>query len=101
MASNIKWYKRALRALDSGRLDIWEKIKNKLPEERRNYLEDTFKLNTPTETPIEPITKNILEEEVAVKLASTKAIKPKSTKKRSTSKKTPSTRKKKTTSKEK
>ena len=103
MASNIKWYKRALRALDSGRLDVWERIKNKLPEERRNYLESTFKLNASPVVLTEPELKNTIKQEVVVKPVLTKKTKPKpkATKKKTTSKKTTSTRKKKTTSKEK
>ena len=99
MASNRKWFKRALRALDAGRLDIWERIKNKLPEERRNYLESTFKLNATPIVLAEPEPKNAIKEEVVLEPVLTK--KTKTTKKKTTSKKKTSTRKKKTTSKEK
>ena len=99
MASNVKWYKRALRALDAGRLDIWEKIKNKLPEDRRNYLESTFRLNATPIVSAEPESKNAIKEEVVVEPVLPK--KTKTTKKKTTSKKTTSTRRKKTTSKEK
>ena len=42
MASNIKWFKRAYRALASGEMDMWEAIKKKIPESRISMLEKTF-----------------------------------------------------------
>jgi hypothetical protein len=114
MASNIKWYKRALRALDSGRLDVWERLKNKLPEDRRSYLESQYKLNTKTgPDPVlvpevsEPTSTVEVLADPQVKTTKTPAektvrttTKKATTKKATTRKRTTSTRKK-TTSKEK
>lgn len=109
MASNIKWYKRALRALDSGRLDVWERLKNKLPKDRRSYLESQYKLNTKTgPDPVlvpevsEPTSTVEVLADPQVKTTKTPAEKTvrTTTKKATTRKRTTSTRKK-TTNKEK
>ena len=42
MASNVKWYKRALRTLSNGDEKLWNVIKNKLPQDRIDFLENKF-----------------------------------------------------------
>ena len=42
MASNIKWYKRAVRTLTAGETRLWEAIKKKLPADRVQSLEEKF-----------------------------------------------------------
>tara|TARA_B000000609_G_C24102974_1_gene309520 strand:- start:352 stop:654 length:303 start_codon:yes stop_codon:yes gene_type:complete len=42
MASNVKWYKRAIRTLSSGDEKLWNAIKRKLPQERIDLLENKF-----------------------------------------------------------
>ena len=107
MASNIKWYKRALRALDSGRLDVWEKIRKKLPDDRRSYLESKYNLiedlgtsvkSLMTEPVSDPATKGHITKEVETEVAEP-TIAPTTAKKTTTKKKTTKkkTSKKKTT----
>ena len=79
MASNIKWFKRAYRALNSGQHNIWEAIKVKLSDDRIEFLEKTF-LQMPEsnteEQQVEPKTKT-----TKTKTTKTKTKKPKRIKK--------------------
>ncbi len=50
MASNKKWFKRALRTLSHGETHLWNLIKTKLVPEQVEYLESEFmsgNLNSP------------------------------------------------------
>ena len=51
MASNKKWFRRALRALSYGEMDLWNILKQKLPDERRIYLENKYLPQTPVVPP--------------------------------------------------
>ena len=69
MASNIKWFKRAYRALNAGENQIWEVLKVKLSPDRIKYLENVFMEMPSNATPIEEPVKaeeNIVTEKVAV-----------------------------------
>jgi hypothetical protein len=84
MASNVKWFKRAYRALSSGEMHIWEAIKKKLPEERINQLEATFMQTTEEE----PLTEEKVQTDVLVS-EPRKVSKPKKSTKKTTTRKTP------------
>tara|TARA_B100001121_G_scaffold111220_1_gene97952 strand:+ start:119 stop:436 length:318 start_codon:yes stop_codon:yes gene_type:complete len=85
MASNIKWFKRAYRALNSGQHNIWEAIKVKLSDDRIEFLEKTF-LQMPEsstkEQQIEPKTTKAKTKttKAKTKTTKTKTIKTKTTK---------------------
>ena len=51
MASNKKWFKRAIRTLSSGETQLWNLIKNKLTSEQVSYFEDQF-LRSPEEVEV-------------------------------------------------
>ena len=91
MASNIKWFKRAYRALNSGQHHIWETLKVKLSEERIQFLENTF-LKIPEDTIEKKETDPSMVKSGAPKLKTTKtkpkATKPKATKPKATKPKT-------------
>ena len=76
MASNIKWFKRAYRALNSGQHNIWEAIKVKLSDDRIEFLEKTF-LQMPEsstkEQQIEPKTTKAKTKTTKAKTKTTKA----------------------------
>ena len=42
MASNKKWFKRAIRTLSMGETELWDLIKNKLTSEQVSYFENQF-----------------------------------------------------------
>ena len=83
MASNIKWFKRAYRALNSGQHNIWEAIKVKLSDDRIEFLEKTF-LQMPEsstkEQQIEPKTTKAKTKTTKTKTIKTKTTKPKAKK---------------------
>ena len=83
MASNIKWFKRAYRALNSGQHNIWEAIKVKLSDDRIEFLEKTF-LQMPEsnteEQQVEPKTKTTKTKTTKTKTTKTKTTKTKTKK---------------------
>ena len=96
MASNKKWFKRALRTLSHGETQLWNLIKTKLVPTQVEYLEKQFmkgKLDSPrTEKSLSPSgVTNTLNEEV-------ETVSP-STLKEETTKITPQAKKKTTSTK--
>ena len=113
MASNVKWFKRAYRVLNAGHTEIWELIKHKLPEERRNFLENKFlkkEINSTTEVAADampettppPADEPALTTAAPTKKATTKKVTPRRTNKSKAKKVKPAAvRNTRTTSKEK
>jgi hypothetical protein len=85
MASNKKWFKRALRSLSYGDNELWKLIKTKLKTEQIEYFEKEF-------APEAEETLKV-EEKISV-LDSRVKIEPKTTKKKATSKKKTTTKNK-------
>ena len=72
MASNIKWYKRAVRTLAAGETRLWRAIKKKLPADRVKSLEEKFlrkpkKQETSQDKTEERVVERIPKEETAEK----------------------------------
>jgi hypothetical protein len=113
MASNVKWFKRAYRVLNAGHTELWELIKHRLPEKRRNFLENKFlkkepRLPTDTLSTTEPPTQSLPPQEPTNTIAATtkkattkKATTKKATTRRTNKNKTTAGRATRTTSKEK
>ena len=91
MASNKKWFKRALRSLSHGDNELWKLIKTRLKTEQIEYFEKEF-TPEPEATPKVEEKVNVLESKVKTdsnpKTTKRKAIsKKKTTKKNKTVKK--------------
>ena len=108
MASNKKWFKRAIRTLKAGEAELWELIKNKLTSEQVSFFENQFledsispEATTPSEvveikTPPETTTAEPKVKKVTTKTKSRKASTPKNVgKKKTATKKTKSVSKEK------
>ncbi len=105
MASNIKWFKRAYRALNAGENQIWEVLKVKLSPERIKYLESIF-MQIPEQTEEVKVTEaETVVETPTIQVASPKKSPPSKKissveTKRTTKSKKPSSSVKKTTNKD-
>ena len=100
MASNKKWFKRAIRSLTAGETQLWNLIKEKLPVERVEMLESQFFGNaTETETLVEevPVVEEKVNKTKTKKTTTTKKSPRKTTTKKSTTKKNTRTKKSKET----
>ena len=101
MASNKKWFKRAIRSLSAGETQLWNLIKEKLPTERVEMLENQF-FSSPVESegPVEetpakesPVVEKSPNKTREKKTTTTKKTTRKSTAKKSVTKKATKTKK--------
>lgn len=108
MASNKKWFKRAIRTLSMGETELWNLIKNKLTSEQVSYFENQF-LGKPEEAQastamVEPETNSEANEatpQPEVKKSPTKTKSRKTSTTRNVGKKKTTAKKTKSVSKEK
>ena len=52
MASNKKWFKRAIRSLTVGDTRLWHAIKKRFPDDQVKRLEEEFLGTTPQKAPL-------------------------------------------------